>query len=349
MTASGFEIGLYTIGELSPNPHTGKKISTQQRIQEIVAAGRMADEAGLDVFAVGESHQPDFATSAHTVVLGALAASTKQIRLASSSSVISTMDPVRVFEDFATIDIISNGRAEIVAGRGSRVGSYQLFGYNLDDYDDLFVEKVELLLELNRKERVTWQGKFRSPLEDNLILPRPIQDPLPIWIAVGGTPESAARAGALGTPMTLAILGGPSLHFKNSVDIYRRFAAEAGHDPAKLPVAVTGFLHVQKDSQDAIDGYYPYYAKVMQQFFRRPVSKPEFLHSIGPHYAPMVGSPEQLIEKILYQHELYGHQRLLAQIDLGGMELSKIEKMIELLAIKVAPVVRREIAKRTEG
>lgn len=342
--SQNFEIGLFTTGELTPNPHTGQAISSQQRIQEIVAAGQMADEAGLDVFAVGENHEPDYATSAHSIILGALAASTKKIRLASASTGISTADPVRVFQEFATIDIISNGRAEIMAGRGARTGAYQLFGYSMDDYDELFIEKIELLLQLTKKERISWNGQFRTPISNHLILPRPIQNPLPVWIGILGAPQSAARAGALGTPLTLAILGGSYDSFQSTIDIYRQTAEESGHNPSKLSVAVTGFLHVQKNSQDAINIGHPYYSAAMKHFFGRAVSRVDFENTIDIHRAPMVGSPQQIIEEILYQYELFGNQRILGQIDIGGIELSRIEKMIDILANQVAPVVKQEIS-----
>jgi alkanesulfonate monooxygenase SsuD/methylene tetrahydromethanopterin reductase-like flavin-dependent oxidoreductase (luciferase family) len=345
--SANFEIGLFTTGELHPNPHTGTALSSSQRLQEIVAAGQMADEAGLDVFAVGENHEPDFSLSAHTVVLGALAASTKNIRLASATTGIGTADPVRIFQEFATIDSISGGRAEIIAGRGARGGAFQLFGHSMDDYNELFAEKIDLLLQLVSKERISWSGQFRPPIRNTLILPRPVQQPIPVWMGSLGSARSAEQAGALGMPLTVAILGGSYDSLTSTVNLYRQSAAASGYRSSELRVAITDFLYIDKDSQSAISMGHPYYSSAIKHFFGRDVSRREFEQAVDLHRAPMAGIPQQIIEQMLYQHELFGHQRILCQIDSGGIELSKIEKMIDLLATEVAPVVKKEIARRT--
>lgn len=335
------EIGLYTIGDLVPNMTTGKMMSERKRLHEIVNAAKLADEAGLDVFGVGESHQRFFATAAHTVVLGAIAAVTKHIRLASSSSVISYTDPVRLFEDFSTIDLLSDGRAEIIAGRGSRAGGYHLFGYDLQDYDALFDEKIQLLLTLNRNDRITWSGQFRTSLDDAQIYPRPLSGQIPIWIAVGGTPESSYRAGSLGVSMALAALGGPAQYFKKSVDTYRQAAVNFGHTTQDLQVAITNIMHIEKDSQEAMDTFYPYYSHTFQVLRGSGVPRSHFDAAKSTDNVLLVGSPAQIVEKILHQYELFGLQRVLCQIDIGGMPFSKIANTIERLATDVAPVVRK--------
>src|SRR5262245_42056079 len=241
------EIGLYTFGELTPQAD-GKRISAEQRLKDIVAAAKLADEAGLAVFALGEHHRLDFSIAATPVVLAAIAQVTQTIRLASAVTILSTADPVRVFEDFATVDLLSGGRAEVIAGRGVFTESFPLFGYDLKDYDELFAEKLDLLLKLNSAERVTWQGRFRSALNDAPIPPRPAQRRLPIWVGTGGTPGSVARAGALGLPLALANIGLPPAQLAPMVELYRRAGSEAGHGAADLKVAVAGHLHVQKNS-----------------------------------------------------------------------------------------------------
>ncbi|WP_314004239.1 LLM class flavin-dependent oxidoreductase [uncultured Paenibacillus sp.] len=347
---AGFEIGLYTFGEIIPDPLTGRTMSAQQRLQEMIAAAKLADEAGLDVFGVGEHHTLEFAVSATPVVLAAIAQATKRIKLTSATTVLSTSDPVRLFEDFATVDLLSDGRAEIMAGRGAFIESFPLFGYEIDDYHKLFAEKIELLLELNSNERVTWSGQFRSALHDAEIAPRPARKELPIWIGVGGTPESAARAGRLGKGMAMAILGGDPGRFKPFVDIYRTAGVQSRHRPEELKVAVSSHGFIAETTQQAKDEFFPYYANYFGHFLgkrtgRGPVSRAEFDHMAHPGSALAVGSPEQIVEKLLRQYELFGHNRFMAQMDVGGTPFSKLAKAIELLATKVAPVVRRETSK----
>ena len=346
----GIEIGVYTFGDLGPDPQTGKTIGIQQRLEEVLATAKLADEAGLDIFGVGEHHRLDYAVSAPAVVLAAVAQNTKRIKLTSATTVLSTIDPVRLFEDFATLDLLSNGRAEIIAGRGAFVESFPLFGYDLSDYDELFEENIQLLQHLNANEIVNWQGSFRSSLQNAMIAPRPAQEKLPVWIGVGGTAESAIRAGRLGTGMALAILGGDPIRFKPLVDLYRQSGAEAGHSNDDLKVAVTGHTFIAKTSQQANDEFHPYYANYWgyvnkQRGMGTKISRSDFEHMASPETGLFVGSPQQIIEKILHQHELFGHQRFIAQMDIGGLPFSKVAEGIEMLAIEVAPVVRRETAK----
>lgn len=346
----GIEIGIYTFGDLGPDPQTGKEIHVKQRLQEVLAAAKLSDEAGLDIFGVGEHHRLDYAVSAPAVVLAAVAQHTKRIKLTSATTVLSTVDPVRLFEDFATLDLLSNGRAEIIAGRGAFVESFPLFGYDLGEYNELFEENVQLLQQLNANAIVSWQGSFRSSLQNAMIAPRPVQEKLPIWIGVGGTPESAIRAGRLGTGMALAILGGDPIHFKPLVDLYRQAGAEVGHSNEDLKIAVTGHTFIAKTSQQAKDEFYPYYKNYWgyvnkQRGMSTKMSRSDFEHMASPETGLFVGSPQQIIEKILHQHELFGHQRFIAQIDIGGLPFSKVAEGIERLATEVAPVIRRETAK----
>jgi alkanesulfonate monooxygenase SsuD/methylene tetrahydromethanopterin reductase-like flavin-dependent oxidoreductase (luciferase family) len=335
------EIGFYTVGEHVGNPHTGQKISAQQRILELIEASKLADEVGLDVFAVGERHQDDTATQAHSVILGAIAQATNRIKIASSATVLSVHDPVRVFEDFATIDLISNGRAELIAGRGSTVGTYYTLGYNVEDYEALFEEKFNLLLKLNEEEKVTWQGEFRAPLDEAHILPRPLQGRLPIWRAVGGTPASATKAGLSGVPLTLATLSGMSSYFKNAIDAYRHAAREAGHDAARLPIATTTILYVAEDSQDARKEFYPHMDHVFRTMRGSSFPEQQFMRSANIEDALTVGSPQLIVEKLLHQYELYGHQRVLLEMDLGGVPYDKLARNIELVAKHIAPAIRK--------
>jgi probable LLM family oxidoreductase len=344
----GLEIGLYTLGDISSDPVKGQPISASQRMKEIIEAAKLADEAGLDVFGIGEHHRLDYATSAVPVVLAAIAQHTKRIRLTSATTVLSTVDPVRLFEDYATLDLVSDGRAEMIAGRGAFVESFPLFGYNLHDYDDLFSENLELLLKLNENERVSWNGRFRSTLKNAEIAPRPIQNQIPIWVGVGGTPGSAARAGRLGVGMTLALLGGDPARFKPLVDLYRKSGIEAGHVVEKLKVGVTGHSYIAKTTQQAKDEFYPYYSNYWSYVNRQRgmtsfrMSKSDFEQMSAPSTALFVGSPQQIVEKILQQYELFGHQRFMAQMDIGGLPFKKVAEGIELLATEVAPIVRRE-------
>lgn len=348
-----FEIGLYSFAELTPDPISGQMISPAERVRNLLESIELADQVGLDVFGLGEHHRPDFAASAPAVILAAAAARTRRIRLSSAVSVLSSDDPIRVFQDFASLDLLSGGRAEIMAGRGSFVESFPLFGYDLRDYDALFAEKLDLLLAVRRSERVTWRGKFRPPLDDLGVYPRPVQQPLPVWIAVGGTPESVVRAARLGLPLALAIIGGQPERFTPLVDLYRQAAEQAGHDPARLPVSINSHGLVGDDSQQTAEVYFPAYEQVMNKIGRERgwgrITRAQFEASRTLRGAEFVGSPEEIIAKILYQHELFGHQRLLLQLGVGTIEHQQMLRAIELLGTRVAPVVREEIRRRTSG
>jgi probable LLM family oxidoreductase len=308
----------------------------------------LADQVGLDVFGVGEHHRADFAVSAPTVVLGAAAARTKNIRLTSAVTVLSSADPVRVFQEFATVDLLSGGRAEIMAGRGSFIESFPLFGFDLDDYDELFAEKLQLLLEIRRSERVTWSGEFRAPLNDQSVYPRPIQDPLPVWVAVGGNAASAIRAGVLGLPMALAIIGGQPERFVPFADLHRQAALEM--DKPAPPLSINSHSYIADDSKRAADEYFPSYTAMMNAIGRErgwaPILRPDYDALRSLRGALVVGSPDEVLEKILFQHELFGHQRFLAQISVGTLPHAQVMHAIELLGTQVAPQVRAEVARR---
>ncbi len=341
----GMEFGLYSLGDHITNPLTGKRISAQQRINELIEAGKLAEQAGIDVFGVGESHQTYFTSQAHTVILGALAQATKTIKLTSSASVLSVADPVRIYEDFSTIDLISNGRAEIVAGRGSRVGAYQLLGVDLQDYEDIFEEKLALLKQLNDEERITWQGEYRAPLENQEILPQPKEGKLPIWRAVGGPPASAIKAGYMGMPMMLTTLGGPAINFRASVKAYRVAAENSGYDPNTLPIGTTSLFYVADTTQEALQGMYPHIDNGFKAIRGSGYPKQQFAQAPDYRDALMVGSTEEIIEKILYQHELFGMQRFLAQIDFGGVPFEKVMKNIDLIGDKIIPAIKKHTKK----
>ncbi|MFK2825206.1 LLM class flavin-dependent oxidoreductase [Bacillus sp. B190/17] len=347
---SGVEIGLYTLGDLCPDPYSGKTVNVQQRIREIIDAAKLADESGLDVFGVGEHHRLDYAISSTSVVLAAIAQITKRIKLTSATTVLSTVDPVRLFEDFATLDLLSNGRAEIIAGRGAFVESFPLFGFDTNDYDALFSENMDLFLKLSENETISWNGHFRSSLRNAEIAPRPLQNRLPMWIGVGGTLESAARAGRLGVGMAIAILGGDPVRFKPLVDVYRKAGTDAGHELESLKVGVTGHGYIAKTTQQATDEFYPYYSNYWTYVNRQlgrggRMSRADFEQMTGPDTALFVGSPQQIIEKILRQYELFGHKRFIAQMDIGGLPFKKVAEAIELLAVEVAPIVRKETSR----
>lgn len=346
-----FEIGLYSFAELTPDPVSGEMVSPAQRLDNLIETIVLADQVGLDVFAIGEHHRPDFLASAPVVILAAAAARTTSIRLSSAVTVLSSDDPVRVFQDFATLDLLSGGRAEIMAGRGSFTESFPLFGYELRDYDALFAEKLELLIKLRESEKITWSGRHRPPLRNLGVYPRPLQQELPIWVAVGGTPESAMRAGALGLPMAVAIIGGMPERFAPLIQLYRNAARQAGHDPEQLPVSINSHGFLADESQRAVNDYYPVATVVMNRIGRErgwaPISRQQAEASRTLRGADFVGSPAEFVEKILFQHELFGHQRLLLQFGVGTLPHAKVMHAIELLGTQVAPVVRQEIARRT--
>ncbi len=341
------ELGLYTFADVGPG------IDPAQRLRNLIEEIELADQVGLEVFGVGEHHRPDYAVSAPAVVLAAAAERTKNIRLTSAVTVLSSDDPVRVFQDFATLDLLSGGRAEIMAGRGSFIESFPLFGYDLGDYDELFVEKLELLLELRESERVTWSGRHRASLDDAGVYPRPVQDPLPVWIAVGGTPQSVVRAALLGLPLAIAIIGGQPERFAPLARLYREAASQAGHDPARLPISINSHTYVAETSRQASDEYFPTYAAMMNRIGRErgwaPMSRAQFEAGRSPRGALVVGSPEEVAEKILFEHELFDHQRFMAQISVGTLAHDKVMRAIELFGTEVAPAVRKELARRSAG
>ncbi|HVX52520.1 MAG TPA: LLM class flavin-dependent oxidoreductase [Chitinophagaceae bacterium] len=339
------ELGISTFVELTPDPATGKTVSPYERMKDVLEEIELADQAGLEVYAIGEHHRPDFVASAPAVIMAAAAATTKNIKLSSAVTVLSSDDPVRVYQQFATVDLISKGRAEIMAGRGSFIESFPLFGYELDDYDSLFEEKLDLLLKINETEKVTWQGKHRAAINNLGVYPRAYQQNLPVWIAVGGTPNSVVRAASLGLPLALAIIGGQPAQFKQLVQLYRQVSAKAGH--GQLPLAVHSHGYVADDSQQAADEFYPSYAHVMTKLGREsgwpPMSRAQFENARGPYGALLTGSPQQVIDKILYEHELFNLSRFLIHISVGTMPHDKVMRSIELFATRVAPEVRKAV------
>ncbi len=344
------EIGLYTFAETKVDAGDGWGAAASQRLRELMEEIELADQVGLDVFGVGEHHRPDYAVSAPAVVLAAAAERTKRIRLTSAVSVISSDDPVRVFQQFAALDLLSGGRAEIMAGRGSFIESFPLFGYDLDDYNELFEENLGLLLRLRESEHVTWSGTHRAPLTGQGVYPRPLQDPLPVWIAVGGTPQSVVRAGTLGLPLALAIIGGQPERFAPMVQLYREAGRRAGHDPATLKVSINSHGFVADTSQEAADVFYPPYAETMTRIGRErgwpPTNRAQFEVSRSPRGALLVGDPQEVIDKILFEHEIFVHQRFLAQLTVGVMPHDRVMRAIELLGTVVAPAVREQVARR---
>lgn len=339
------EIGITTFGEITPDPATGQTIDPATRLANLMEEVKLADEVGLDVFAVGEHHRPDFLVSSPAVVLGAAAVVTESIRLGSAVTVLSSDDPVRVFEDFATIDLLSNGRAEIWAGRGSFTESFPLFGYDLKDYDELFAQKLDLLLKIRDGEHVTWAGKHRAPIDGLGVYPRPVQDPLPVWIGVGGNPNSVIRAAKLGLPLVIAIIGGEPARFAPLVGLYRETGKQAGHDPAKLKVAINQHAFITDDPQEAADIFYPPYAQVMSKIGRERgwsgMTRGQYDALRSPAGALLVGNTEQVIEKMLREYEYFKYDRFLVQFSVGTMPHDKVMRAIELLGTEVAPAVRK--------
>jgi probable LLM family oxidoreductase len=336
------ELGIYSFAEVAPGA------PSQERLRDLVEEVELAEQVGLDVYGLGEHHRPDYAASAPAVVLAAAAARTQRIRLTSAVTVLSSDDPVRVFQQFATLDLLSDGRAEIMAGRGSFVESFPLFGYPLEDYDELFSEKLELLLQLRRSEHVTWQGRHRPALDGQGVYPRPVQDPLPVWVAVGGTPQSVARAAVLGLPMALAIIGGEWERFAPMAGLHRDVAERTGH--RRLPLSINAHAWIADTAQQAADQAFPPYAETFTRIGRErgwgPVSRAQFDAARSPRGALLVGEPEQVAEKILAQHAVFGHDRFLAQLTTGPMPHRDVLRAIELYGTRVAPLVRQELARR---
>jgi probable LLM family oxidoreductase len=347
------EIGIYTFAETRFDPPTGRQTEVGERLGHLMEEVELADQVGLDVFGIGEHHRADYAVSVPHVVLAAAAARTKRIRLTSAVTVLSSDDPVRVFQHFATLDQLSGGRAEIMAGRGSFIESFPLFGYDLGLYDDLFKEKLELLLQLRAHERVTWSGQHRAAIDDLPVYPRPVQDPLPVWIAVGGNPPSVVRAATLGLPMALAIIGGAPERFRPMVDLYREVWARAGHDPSRARVSINSHGFLADDAARAAEIAFPPYFETMGRVGRErgwpPPSRRQFDAEATLRGALFLGSPQQVIDKIMFQHELFRHDRFLLQLTVGPTPHADVMRAIELLGREVAPAVRKELGRGSQG
>jgi len=344
------ELGVYTFAEATPDSTTGKTVSAERRLLDLMEEIELADQVGLDVFGVGEHHRPDYVVSAPAVVLAAAAARTKRIRLTSAVTVLSSDDPVRVFQDFATVDLLSGGRAEIMAGRGSFIESYPLFGYDLDDYDELFSEKLQMLLKIREETTVSWQGRLTQSLENRGVYPRPIQNPLPVWIAVGGTPQSVVRAGTLGLPLAIAIIGGAPERFAPFADLYRESASRAGHDVSALQLSINSHGLIGDDAEKTADIAWPAYADTMGRIGKErgwpPPTRRQFDAERSPRGAMLLGSPQQVIDKIMMEYELFRMTRFLIQFTVGTLPHPVVMRSIELYGTKVAPVVRKEVASR---
>lgn len=343
------QLGLDSFIAIRPDPVTGATPQPDERFRQLLEEITLADRVGLDVFGIGEHHRHDFLDSSPAVILGAAAAITHRIRLASAVTVLSADDPVRVFQDFATIDLISGGRAEIVAGRGSFVEAYPLFGLDLEDYDSLFREKIGLLLKLRAENPVTWSGRHRAALDNQGVFPRPLQNELPVWLGVGGTPASFARAGELGLPLMVAIIGGEPHRFRPLIDLYRRAGAEAGHAPEKLRVGLHMLGYVADTDAQAADDFFPGYARAFTEIGRErgwpPVTRRQFDALLGPTGALLVGSPETVAEKIKsVDNALGGIARLSFQMSVASLPHEKMLGAIELLGTRVRPLLPAPVA-----
>jgi len=344
------ELGLYTFADVDPNA-ADKGREGERRLKNLLEEIELADQVGLDVFGLGEHHRPDYAASAPAVVLAAAAARTKNIRLSSAVTVLSSDDPVRIFQQFSTVDLISGGRAEIMAGRGSFIESFPLFGYVLDDYDALFEEKLDLLLALNESEKVSWNGTMRAPLPGLGVYPRPAHGRIPIWIAVGGTPQSVARAGAYGLPLALAIIGGTPSRYAPLFDLYREAARRAGQDEAKLKTSINVHGFIADTSQAAADAFYGPQAAVMNRIGGErgwgPTSRVQFDQSTGPTGHLFLGDPETVARKIVAHQKIFKNDRFLLQMAIGLMPHDQILRGIELYGTRVAPLVREMLAEQS--
>ena len=342
------EFGISTFGEIQPDNVSGRAINAQVRVRELIEEAKLADSIGLDVFALGEHHRPDYVVSAPEVILAAVAAVTKRIKLSSAVTVLSSADPVRVFQNFSTLDLISGGRAEIMAGRGSFIESFPLFGYKLEDYDELFIEKLDLLLSINKQEKVSWKGTHRSGINSLGVYPRPYQQQLPVWIAVGGTPASVIRAGSLNLPLTIAILGGSPEQFVSLTNLYRSAATKAGHDTDQLQIAINEHLYISDSSEQAADEFWPIYQKLMNRIGLErgwsPLTRAYYDQLLSPAGPLLVGSPDDVIDKLVYQYGLFKNTRFLAQTIMGDIPHNKMLRSIELFGTQVMPAVRERIS-----
>jgi probable LLM family oxidoreductase len=344
------QFGAYTFVETRRDPQTGEPVDVDKAFADVIEQIELADRVGLDVFGLGEHHRPDYAVSAPAMALAAAAARTKRIRLTSAVTVLSSDDPVRVYQQFATLDLISGGRAEIMAGRGSFIESFPLFGYDLNDYDELFAEKLDLLLQIRAQAHVTWKGRHRPPLNGQGVYPRALQQPLPVWIASGGTPQSVARAGALGLPLAIAIIGGEPARFGPLAELYREAGRRAGVASERLKVGINGHGFLADTAEAATHAFFAPYAEVMSRIGRErgwpPLTRAGFDQGRGPRGHLMVGTPDEAIAKILAQHEVFRHDRYLMQMAVGHQPQAAILRSIELLGAVVAPKVRAELMKR---
>jgi probable LLM family oxidoreductase len=341
------EIGITTFVENTPDPATGKLLPPHIRMMNLMEEIELSDQLGLDVFAIGEHHRPDFIVSSPAIVLAAAAVKTRNIKLSSAVTVLSSDDPVRVFQDFAHVDLLSKGRAEIMAGRGSFIESFPLFGNDLKDYDSLFAEKLELLMLLNKSEQVTWKGNHRASINNRGVYPRPYQKELPVWVAVGGTPESVVRAANHGLPMALAIIGGMPEQFVSLTNLYKETYKRSGHDLAKLQLAINSHGYIADDSQIAADEFYGPYAFVMTKIGRErgwpSMNREHYEMMRSPKGSLLVGSPQQVIDKILFEYELFRNTRFLLHISVGTLPHTKVMRAIELLGTVVAPEVKKAV------
>jgi probable LLM family oxidoreductase len=337
------ELGITTFAETYSDPKTGDTISHGARLRQVLAEIELSEQVGLDVYGVGEHHRPDFASSTPAVVLAAAAARTSSIRLFPAVSILSTDDPVRVFQQYATVDLISEGRVELLVGRGSFIESFPLFGYDLADYDEIFAEKLDLLLEIRDNVKVTWSGRFRPPIQGQGIYPRPHQDPLPIWVAVGGTPQSIVRAASRGLPVALAIIGGSPERFGSLAELHRRTLREHGYDPAEVPLSVHGHGYIADSNEQAAEEYYQSYAIAMSTIGRGrgwgPMTRPQFEAMRGPEGSLVLGDPETVAAKILRWKEILGIERFMLHISVGTLPHDRVMRSIEMLGTKVAPLL----------
>ena len=337
------ELGIYSFGDVPMALRTGPTMGAETRLAHVLDEIELADRVGLDVFGIGEHHRPDFPISSPEVVLAAAASRTTRIRLTSAVTVLSSDDPVRVFQAFSTLDLLSHGRAEIMAGRGSFIESFPLFGYDLDDYDALFSEKLELLNKIRLEDRVSWSGQLRAPLANAAIYPRPVQQPLPLWVAIGGTPESAVRAGRLGLPMAVAIIGGEPARFAPLVELHRDAVRKSGRDPMDVPVSINSHGFIADTDEAAAEAFHPGWLGAMTQIGRErgwPPPRPgQFEQEIGPDGALLVGSPETVAKKIIRQRAIFGHARFLLQLSVGGVPHDAMMHAIELYGTVVKPMV----------
>lgn len=343
------ELGISMFGDLRVDPITNKFQPAQQRLGEIIEEIKLMDELGLDYFGIGEHHRPDFAVSSPEILLAAAAVVTKNIKLGSAVSVLSSADPVKLYQNFAMVDLLSNGRAELMAGRGSFIESFPLFGNNLNDYNELFTEKLDLLLKINKEASITWKGRFRPELINQQVLPRAVDNNLPIWIAVGGTPESVIRAGKLGLPLMIAIIGGSPSQFKPLFNLYREEYQKAGHDMAKFQVGIHAHAFFGEDGDEVAANYYPLYAAQMDRIGKSrgwsPYTKYQFDYGRQKDGALFVGDAEAAIDKILYVQEMFGLTRFAAHMDIGAPAHKDMMKSIEIFGTKIAPKVREALKK----